>query len=707
MTAPDHSNANYRPSRFPSLDLLRRTRGSRWAVIGVLALLLLLPVSFTGGHELRPNGATPAGGNGRLAVHADGSPAPNLSLSHTNGSMTISAKLWYVPSAYSFAVNATVVFSGGTGPYTLLVGWGDTSSWSYGNRNATANSSTTLSTSYNASALYPFEAFVSDSLGNGSQVTGTIRAVVPNSMPGIPVTETDQDLNSSWTSTFWYGPTYGGTPNYTLVLDFGDGGTFNTTLGLGSSGSVDHTYSAATGGSYAVQVLLHDAAGMWGNSSLSVNPSYLGNGSRSGGSGGPAAACAQAVFCAHPYAYNGGFGIHAVVILNQSQPSGIPFWGQVNVTGVNGTVNYTINFGDGGGASFANIGSARTLTFAHTYAMGSPGQQVNWSIAAVASTGAVVSASATLPIGSNGSRNSSGYTVGSFPCANATCLYVRNSLGPIQYAIDFRLNNSSGPFPMAVNGSFSGGVPPIGLLMQFGDGYAANWSLNSTPGVFGTQHSYAFAGSYNWSLGFRDANGTGVIVQLPLTVGPAGSGGGNNSSARHPAPVSVVVAASPVTGSSPLAVVFSAYIDGGSPPFAVHWSLPNGSGNGTGSATGLMASAFYSVAGWYPATAFVYNTTNAYGTVLVGYGSVWVYVTGGSGGNGSPNGSSNQSIRPGSAGATPGGQGGMLGGLLAGTTFVALLLALAFGGLVGAILGFAFGRGGRPPRTPPSESPPG
>jgi hypothetical protein len=166
---------------------------------------------------------------------------------------------------------------------------------------------------------------------------------------------------------------------------------------------------------------------------------------------------------------------------------------------------------------------------------------------------------------------------------------------------------------------------------------------------------------------------------------------GGNSSGSYPSAVSVWVGASPVTGPAPLATTLSAYISGGSPPFLVTWSLPGS--NLTGNATGLMVSVSYSTGGWYPATAFVYNTTTAWGQVLVGYSGVWLYASGGSGGggNGSGNGTGNGSGN--GSGLTP------IAGHLPGATTDAqlmagslILVAALAGAVVGAVAGFRLGR---------------
>ena len=156
-----------------------------------------------------------------------------------------------------------------------------------------------------------------------------------------------------------------------------------------------------------------------------------------------------------------------------------------------------------------------------------------------------------------------------------------------------------------------------------------------------------------------------------------------------------------MSGSAPLATTLSAFINGGTAPFAVSWSLPGS--NATTNLTGLMVSVTYGTPGWYPATAFVYNTTSSWGTVLVGYGSVWLYVSGssGSGGNGSGNGSGNRSGN--SSGLTPiAGHGPVPASVgMVGAEALVLVAAVA-GGLVGATGGFFFGRRrDLAPRSPP------
>ncbi len=217
-----------------------------------------------------------------------------------------------------------------------------------------------------------------------------------------------------------------------------------------------------------------------------------------------------------------------------------------------------------------------------------------------------------------------------------------------------------------------------------------------TNATFYGSETYLIQGPFQVTVG-AVAPGELAAVSYTLWVNIQTGGGSNNSSGAHPAPVSVTVGASLVTGGAPLNTTLSAYIDGGSAPFVVTWSLPGS--NATTNLTGLMVAVSYSSSGWYPATAFVYNTTSSFGQVLVGYGGVWLYVSGGNGssGNGPGNGSGNGSDHR--SGLTP------ITGHLAGSGLTAALVAegligaaAAAGAVVGALGGFALGRRRHPQR---------
>ena len=216
---------------------------------------------------------------------------------------------------------------------------------------------------------------------------------------------------------------------------------------------------------------------------------------------------------------------------------------------------------------------------------------------------------------------------------------------------------------------------------------------------FGSQCTSALSDTWSWS------GGQWTLLYGSISPPPP------PPPAPYPAAVTVVVQASVLQGYAPLVTTFGALIQGGSPPFQVAWNLPGVSSSGN--LSGLEVAANYSAPGWYPATAFVYNTTSGYGTVLVGYGSAWIDVVasgGGSGGNGSGNGSGN-----GTGGGSGNGSGGSPRpgtgnfGPLAQTSNVALLAMLGIGIGVGGFVGFVFA-GRRPwpsPEHRPSGPPPG
>jgi hypothetical protein len=168
-----------------------------------------------------------------------------------------------------------------------------------------------------------------------------------------------------------------------------------------------------------------------------------------------------------------------------------------------------------------------------------------------------------------------------------------------------------------------------------------------------------------------------------------------------PSPVTVVVTAVPLTGPAALTVTLYANIAGGAPPFTVDWSLPTA--NGTMTPSGLQVTQNYSVAGWYPATAFVYNTTTGYGKVLVGFGSVWIHVLpAGNGSVGNGSGKLPKSSIP------PSSSTGILAGGGVASWVGGVLLIVALGTGVGAVAGYLFGasRSRKPTVSSPTAQPP-
>jgi hypothetical protein len=107
----------------------------------------------------------------------------------------------------------------------------------------------------------------------------------------------------------------------------------------------------------------------------------------------------------------------------------------------------------------------------------------------------------------------------------------------------------------------------------------------------------------------------------------------------------------------------------------------------------------------------VYNTTNSLGTVLVGEGGVWLYV---SGSNGSTNGTHRPSA-PNGSGATPiGGGQRSTDGAVSAMVALGFAAAVVAGAGLGGLGGFLAGRGsirreataaGSPGRRPPTPEP--
>jgi hypothetical protein len=298
---------------------------------------------------------------------------------------------------------------------------------------------------------------------------------------------------------------------------------------------------------------------------------------------------------------------------------------------------------------------------------------------------------ASCPAGSTGSNTSliaQGPPVTTYllkAWSGSFCLTAVVGIDENSTAVDLVVSN------VTLSGTTSSQVF-VGVAFGNGKTISGLYPSNGSVGTFSSQYT---PGNYtlvvnvsNWALNAT----TGPMLTAVLAFQAQYSVGGNASGA-YPAAVSVWVGATPVTGPAPLATTLSAYISGGSPPFLVTWSLPGSSV--TTNASGLMVSVSYATAGWYPATAFVYNTTNAYGVVLVGEGGVWIYASGsggnGSSGNGSPNGS----------GATPISGGKLASGAVAGEIMTAGIVAVVVAGaLLGGLGGFFAGRRTSRIRTP-------
>ena len=217
-------------------------------LIGAVALLALLSVvpSFAGTAAMPPAPALAP----RAGTAPAGGVAPNVTLNASSGSLQLNVSLWYAPSASSFGITAALRFSGGQAPYTVLLTWGASGNWDYTVSNASTNTTYTFNGSYNESNRYSFGADVQFSNpprnGSSAYVSTQVLAIVPSSPLGVALSEFSSALNATPATDFSYGPAFGGRPNYTLVIEYGDGASFNTSLALQQSGSVLHAYSAAS-----------------------------------------------------------------------------------------------------------------------------------------------------------------------------------------------------------------------------------------------------------------------------------------------------------------------------------------------------------------------------------------------------------------------------------------------------------------------------
>jgi hypothetical protein len=544
---------------------------------------------------------------------------------------------------------------------------------------------------YHQTAISDFQAVLIEQ-SNSSFVTVTteITTVVSGSPLQLFVHATN-DTNPPRASTAFAWVLFGGLPPYHLSIQFGDGSVWtagNLTPGFSAcscGGNVTyHTYgpvSVAT--TYAAVVTLQDSGGVNNTTAVSVLPSYN---IQTGGSGGGGNLTRVLLHDTN------GSAQFFVGLYYDSAPGPacachLELAANATIRGTHGPFYIAFAWGDGGGVNFTRAGVSTYVSALHNYT--TPGS-VTFRAWEIDVNGTYLNVSATLNVpGMSG--NTSGNGTGSH-------FYAQGSNGSLVFNISgtentLRTTNSSGgtSFTLVLNGTLIawGGTPRFLASIWFGDGGSTNGSL-ANGSAFPFSNVYGSAGNYTLVATVTDSAGVTAHAALLITV-PAGSSG-NGSGPPHPAAVNVVVAATPVTGSVPLVVTFSAYINGGSPPFLVVWSLPGG--NASLNATGLQAHQTYRGTGWYPATAFVYNTTSPYGTVIVGYGSVWVYATpatnGSGGGNGSGNGTGGHARTPPTSGGTTAG-----GASVSTPTIDGVLIALSLGGFVGALVGYSFGATGR------------
>jgi PKD repeat protein len=152
-------------------------------------------------------------------------------------------------------------------------------------------------------------------------------------------------------------------------------------------------------------------------------------------------------------------------------------------------------------------------------------------------------------------------------------------------------NETRGAPPLAVGftGLVQGGTPPFTATWDFGDGSPVATTLNTT-------HTYTLAGTYAASLAVADSKGFSASGSVSITV-------------TATAVLAIAVQASAASGYAPLLTTLSATVTGGSPPYAIGWSLGDG-----GSATGTSLTHLYTSPGEFTASATVSDAAGASAT---------------------------------------------------------------------------------------------
>jgi PKD repeat protein len=134
---------------------------------------------------------------------------------------------------------------------------------------------------------------------------------------------------------------------------------------------------------------------------------------------------------------------------------------------------------------------------------------------------------------------------------------VIHALGPGALTASASANRTFGTLPLAIAfaGAGSGGTPPYSYLWTFGDGTT---STEQSP-----SHTYTTVGSFPVTFTVTDsASKTATDDHLRIYVTSS---------------FLITASATPTTGPAPLAVQFSATLQGGTAPYAYSWTFGDGS----------------------------------------------------------------------------------------------------------------------------------
>ena len=210
--------------------------------------------------------------------------------------------------------------------------------------------------------------------------------------------------------------------------------------------------------------------------------------------------------------------------------------------------------------SVATIG--QSVSFNSTYSGGWPPYTFNWSFG---DGSYAATQNATHAYGSAATFNVSFEVVaatGGSVFVNFT-EEVAATISPLTLVATGSPTSGVAPVTVVATSTPAGGEPPYTYRWSWGDGSATSATENAT-------HTYGGAGSYVVLLNVSDFEGSSVEQSWSVTV---------------TAPLSVTIAASPLSASVGAAVAFTSTPAGGTSPYSYAWSFGDGQSATTRNAT--------------------------------------------------------------------------------------------------------------------------
>ncbi len=183
------------------------------------------------------------------------------------------------------------------------------------------------------------------------------------------------------------------------------------------------------------------------------------------------------------------------------------------------------------------------------------------------------------------------------PNATVSAEFFSTGSGGLALSVSASPSSGVAPLTVAFVSSVSGGAPPYTYLWRFGDG--------STSGAPDPSHVFVSSGSYFSTLFVTDSSQSSIQQGIQIDVG-------SNFTVFN-----VQEHASVTSGPSPLSVVFTSVVSGGTPPYLYSWLFGDGS-----SSTGASAAHTYTQVGSFDSSLQVQDANgNATQTQL------WIDVT--------------------------------------------------------------------------------